>query len=141
MGFKISPNQKLAAITAIITALISSAATITVPLIPRLLHQHDIIAKQKLEITGVVLKKDNSKEPLIGAEMILIPVSGGEIASTDNYGNYILNITPGMPYWIVVRDIYTKDKPSGRILINQANKDGMFDLIGANISYHIQNQQ
>jgi hypothetical protein len=132
----ISQNPKLIVITALITAITSIGVSV-VGIFPQLqartIHQEKAatttadktLPTEKWSIRGAVVDSA-SKSPVKNADVVLVPMTGQNIANTDTDGSFELSGVPAGTYALVVRE------PGGgsRVMFPQKREDGSDILIG-----------
>jgi len=86
------------------------------------------------------IANDKTGLPMNNAEIYLIPASGNDfVATTDDLGNFVFNGVPEKVWWmIVVRDINSEDKSSGRGMIDPEKTENTVSVFGAKIDYTMQ---
>ena len=132
----------------IITALITATATILVSFIGILpqLRQQDLERIKNLEsqvddtlermsISGKAYFQEGSSQPLSNVEVYLVIASGNElVTTTDDKGEFMFDEIPKRNWWIIVRNLNSNVKPSGRFLLGQ-HESGELRIDGAYITY------
>lgn len=93
----------------------------------------------KMRISGTI-KNDKTEMPMNNAEIYLLPASGNDfVATTDDRGNFVFNSVPEKIWWmIIVRNINSEGKSSGRGMIDPEKKESTISVFGANIDYTMQ---
>ncbi|MEP6718279.1 MAG: carboxypeptidase-like regulatory domain-containing protein [bacterium] len=129
-------NPKLVVITALITAVTSIGVSV-VGIFPQLqartIHPEKgaittadkTLPTEKWSIRGAVVDSD-SKSPVKNADVVLVPITGQNISSTDSDGLFELSGVPAGTYSLIVRE------PGGgsRVMLPQKREDGSDILIG-----------
>jgi hypothetical protein len=122
--------------TVVLTALISAFSTIAVafmgvvPLLMKSVGEKPppTSPRETWNIEGSVARGGTTDEPL-SAEVFLVEAPGSDLmAVTDAQGRFVLKNVPPGEYWLVMRDLDSKAKSSGRWLLD---KDQALDSLKA----------
>jgi hypothetical protein len=142
----------------IVTALITAGTTILIAfigIVPQLrkddnvriaglnktiaeFKQNETGSGETITISGTTYKDNNLNQTQDNIEVYLLPASGNELVTTaDNDGKFVFKNIPSKNWWIIVRNLNTNEKTSGKFLIDPSEGNGSLNFSGAFIQYKI----